>query len=75
MALGGSGDALTGVTGALLAEGINAPADRRIERTAALACQIHGLAGEAAAKKHTVRAMTAMHLVEGIEEVFRQYGE
>ncbi len=75
MARGGSGDALTGVTGALLAEGINAPADRRIERTAALACQIHGLAGEAAAKRHTARAMTAMHLVEGLEEVFRQYGE
>ena len=75
MARGGSGDALTGITGALLAEGIDAPEDTRIGLTAALACQIHGLAGEAAAKKHTARAMTAMHLVECLGEVFRQYGE
>ena len=76
MARGGSGDALLGVMGALLAEGLN-PAVPEAERpalTAALACQLHGLAGEAAAARHTARAMTAMDLALSLEEVFAKYG-
>ena len=76
MARGGSGDALLGIMGALLAEGIDpaVPEEERMVMTAALACQIHGLAGEAAAARHTARAMTAMDLAHSLEEVFRTYG-
>ena len=75
MARGGSGDALLGVMGALLAEGLHpdVPTADRMALTAALACQLHGLAGEAAAARHTARAMTAMDLAHSLEDVFRAY--
>ena len=76
MARGGSGDALLGVLGALLAEGVNpcVPEAERLTVAAALACQIHGLAGEAAAAAHTARAMTSMDLAHSLEKVFCAYG-
>ncbi len=65
MAKGGSGDALTGMTGALLAQGT--------EPFEALwaASQLHGLAGEAAEKRFGKASMLATDLVDCIPEAFK----
>lgn len=53
MATGGSGDVLTGVVLALLAQGYVT------ETAARLAAYVHGLAGDIARKKHGAMGMTA----------------
>lgn len=53
MATAGSGDVLTGVVLALLAQGYGA------EAAARLAAYVHGLAGDIACKKHGIVGMTA----------------
>lgn len=53
MATAGSGDVLTGVVLALLAQGYGAEASAR------LAAYVHGLAGDIACKKHGIVGMTA----------------
>lgn len=53
MATGGSGDVLTGVVLALLAQGYDA------ETAATLGAYVHGLAGDIACKKHGMMGMTA----------------
>lgn len=53
MATGGSGDVLTGVVLALLAQGYEP------EKAACLATHVHGLAGDIACKKHGIVGMTA----------------
>ena len=63
MAKGGSGDALTGMTGALIAQKL-AP-----EVAAYVGSQLHGLAGEAAEEEFGERGMLATDLVEMISEV------
>lgn len=63
MAKGGSGDALTGMTAALLAMGMTP------ERAACCACELHGFAGEAAAEEFGEYGMLATDLVEMISEV------
>ena len=65
MAKGGSGDALTGMTGALLAQGLSS--------TEALwaASQLHGLAGEEAQKRFGEYSMLPTDLVDCIPEAFR----
>ena len=71
MARGGSGDVLTGILGALLA-------DRRgVESAHAAACasEIHGLAGELAQRKYGARSMNAADILEFLPEVFREYVE
>lgn len=71
MARGGSGDVLTGILGAILA-------DRRgVEPAHAAACasEIHGLAGELAQRKYGARAMNAADIPEFLPEVFREYVE
>ena len=62
MAKGGSGDALTGMTGAILAQGVPP------ETAAYVASQLHGLAGEAAQEEFGERGMLATDLVEMITE-------
>ena len=62
MATGGSGDVLSGMIGALLAQGV-AP-----ETAAWAGSQLHGLAGEAAARRFGERAMTAADIAEAIGE-------
>lgn len=57
MATGGSGDVLTGVVLALLAQGYDA------ETAARMAAYVHGLAGDIACKKHGVMGMTAGDIV------------
>ena len=59
MAKGGSGDALTGVTAALLCR---LPAFE----AAQAACLIHGMAGVAAAKKTGENALTAFELIQAL---------
>lgn len=71
MAVGGSGDVLTGIIGALLA-------DRDLllscGTSAALGMLIHGLAGESAAARVGSRSMMAQDELDGIAEVLRKYG-
>ena len=71
MARGGSGDVLTGILGALLADrrGV-APA-----HAAACASEIHGLAGELAQRRYGARSMNAADILEFLPEVFREYVE
>lgn len=65
MARGGSGDILSGIMGALLAErGV-----RSVPLTAVLASEIHGLAGERAQEKYGCRGMNAMDMLEFLPEV------
>jgi ADP-dependent NAD(P)H-hydrate dehydratase / NAD(P)H-hydrate epimerase len=60
MAKGGMGDALTGVIGALLAQGMPAV------EAARAGVFVHGLAGDIAAEKHGERAMLATDLIESL---------
>lgn len=66
MARGGSGDILSGIMGALLAE----RSGRTSALTAALASEIHGLAGELAQQKYGSRSMNAADIIEFLPEVF-----
>ena len=64
MAVGGTGDSLAGICGALMARGINA------FQTAQAAAYINGKAGEIAAKKFG-DGMTAVDLIEAIPEIIK----
>jgi NAD(P)H-hydrate epimerase len=70
MARGGSGDVLTGILGALLAE----KSARTPLQTALCACEIHGLAGAAAYAKFG-RAMNAADSIDFLPEVFMRYAD
>lgn len=63
MAKGGSGDVLTGIISALAAQGVGA------FEAASAAAYIHGLAGEAAAKKHGIRSSLAHEIAECISDI------
>ncbi len=65
MATGGSGDVLTGIIAALIAQGMSA-----YEATC-LAVYIHGLAGDEAAKGIGKYSMMAGDIVESIQKVLR----
>ena len=66
MARGGSGDILSGIMGALLAE----RSDRSPAQSAALASELHGLAGERAQARYGTRAMNARDILEFLPEAF-----
>ena len=66
MATGGSGDVLSGMIGGLLAQGV-AP-----ETAAWAGSQLHGLAGEEAARRFTETAMTAMDLIDCWPDALRR---
>lgn len=66
MAKGGTGDVLTGMLAALLAQGYK-PAE-----AALLGVYLHGWAGDVAAKKHSMEAMLPSHLVDCLGDVFLQ---
>ena len=77
MARGGSGDCLTGVAGALMAQraaelrnGLDGAA---LAACAAAASELHGLAGELAQARRGIRGMTAQDLIEALPEVLRRY--
>ena len=64
MATAGSGDALTGLLAALLAQGLSP------HKTAFLGAHLHGLAGEIAAYKHTSYSMIASDIIEAFGEAY-----
>ncbi len=65
MATGGSGDVLTGMLGALLAQSVEP------ETAAWAASELHGLSGETAARALTETAMTASDLIDYWPETLR----
>jgi hydroxyethylthiazole kinase-like uncharacterized protein yjeF len=65
LSTGGSGDVLTGVLAALLAQGVPLPA------AAAVAAQAHGEAADVAARRHTARAMRPMDVIAALADVWR----
>ncbi|WP_068133426.1 NAD(P)H-hydrate dehydratase [Roseimaritima ulvae] len=65
MARGGSGDILTGLIAALLAQGMSA------FDAAHLATHLHGLAGDIAAEKFTKQAMLVTDLLDCLPEAWR----
>jgi len=68
MATGGSGDVLTGIVGALLAQGLD-PYD-----AACLAAYVHGTAGDLAAEACTQTAMKAGDIIEMLPHAWRALG-
>lgn len=63
MAKGGSGDVLTGVIGALLAQGMD------ITMAAAYGVFLHGLAGECAARKSNGRSLLTHEIADALQEI------
>ncbi len=68
LATGGSGDVLTGLTAALLAQGME-PFD-----AASLAVHLHGLAGDLAAEKLTQASLIATDLLDFLPQAMKQAG-
>lgn len=66
MATAGSGDVLSGIIGAFLAQGM------RAEEASAYGVYIHGLAGDIAAKSMGTHGVTASDIVDGIKEVWNK---
>lgn len=64
MATGGSGDVLSGIIGALLAQGLAAT------QAAALGVYLHALAGDLAAAEKTLYAMSALDIVDYLPRAF-----
>lgn len=69
MATGGSGDVLTGVIAALLAQGLDA------ETGAAAGVYIHGLAGDIATEESSQAGITAGDIILRLPEAMRRCGE
>lgn len=70
MARGGSGDILSGLLGALLADRARAASPCLL---AACASELHGLAGARAQEKYGAHAMNAGDILEFLPEVFKAY--
>ena len=68
LATGGSGDVLTGIIAAFLAQGVTLP------DAAAAGAQAHGEAADHAARRVTARAMRPMDVVTGLQDVWRAWG-
>lgn len=66
MATGGSGDVLTGIILALLAQGYDQ------EQAAVIAVYIHGLAGDIAAQKFSMTAMTSADIANCLPQAWLQ---
>jgi ADP-dependent NAD(P)H-hydrate dehydratase / NAD(P)H-hydrate epimerase len=66
MATGGSGDVLTGVLTALLAQGYDSL------ECAQLSVWLHGLAGDEAARKRGMWGMSASDIIDHLPDAFRQ---
>jgi hydroxyethylthiazole kinase-like uncharacterized protein yjeF len=65
MATAGSGDVLTGMIAAMIAQGLDA------RRAAAVAVYLHGLSGETAASHLTSYCMTATDLIDCLPDTFQ----
>ena len=64
MATGGSGDVLSGIIGALLAQGISA------YEAACIGVYVHSLAGDIAANKKTERALIASDIIDALPDAW-----
>ena len=71
MATGGSGDVLSGIIGAFLAQGMKGM------DAASMGVYIHGLAGDIARESMGTHAMIASDLIDGLKEVWKgtEYAE
>lgn len=69
MATGGSGDVLTGIVLALMAQGYDT------ETTTLLATYVHGLAGDIACKKQGMTGMTSGDIVTWLPMAWKMMGE
>ena len=69
MAKGGSGDVLTGILVALLAQGYSS------EHAAILGVYLHGLAGDIAAQKLSQEAMVAGDIIENLGVAFKEIAD
>lgn len=69
MATGGSGDVLTGMVLALLAQGYN------LDEAAFIAVYIHGLAGDIAARRLSMTAMTSADIADSLPAAWLQMTE
>jgi NAD(P)H-hydrate epimerase len=67
LATGGSGDVLTGIIAAFVAQGIALP------DAATAGAQAHGEAADHAARRVTARAMRPMDVVTGLQDVWRAW--
>jgi NAD(P)H-hydrate repair Nnr-like enzyme with NAD(P)H-hydrate dehydratase domain len=67
LATGGTGDVLTGLVAALVAQ------DASAERVAA-AVYLHGLAGEEAGRRGAVRSVTALDVAAAVPAALRTIG-
>jgi NAD(P)H-hydrate epimerase len=68
MATGGTGDVLTGILGALLAQGVD------VGEALPLGAHLHGLAGDLAAAVAGKTSLIATDLIEKLPEAFRSLG-
>jgi NAD(P)H-hydrate epimerase len=66
MATGGSGDVLTGILGALVAQGMEP------YEAACLGVYIHGLAGDEASQEKGTYSMMASDITDSIEKVLKR---
>jgi len=69
MATGGSGDVLTGMILALLAQGYKS------EQAALIAVYLHGLAGDMAAQRLSMTAMTSADIIDSLPQAWLQMTE
>ena len=72
MAKGGSGDCLSGVIGALMAQHKGASGDA-LALCAAVGSELHGLAGEKACQRRGMRGMTPLDMIDALPEVLKPY--
>jgi NAD(P)H-hydrate epimerase len=68
MATGGTGDVLTGILGALLAQGVD------VEEALPLGAHLHGLAGDLAAAEVGQTSLVATDLIRKLPEALRSLG-
>lgn len=66
MATAGSGDVLSGIIGALMAQGM------RVEDAAPMGVYVHGRAGDFAAAELGMRSMTASDIIDGLRSFSRE---
>lgn len=69
MSTGGSGDVLTGMIAGLCAQGMKTDSASR------LGVYLHGLAGDLAAEKNGVHAMTASDILKAVPDLLKKIEE
>ncbi|MDP9268351.1 MAG: NAD(P)H-hydrate dehydratase [Acidobacteriota bacterium] len=75
MAKGGSGDVLTGMLAALIAQFAHGEQPRCVEECSGAAVYLHGLAGDVAREEMGERAMVASDIIDALGEAFCRAAE